>query len=301
MRLALISAMYENGGNTLHRHLDGHPELLVYPFESQLGTRFTSDELQSTFPFKYRWPVFPLENESASDFELFFDEELKTRLRRRDGSKFRDANLDLTEKDRKAEFIRIMTGEPRSTGKLVMAFFEATFAAWKNLRRSGREKWFLGYSPIIGVDADRVLADLPDAVLIHVIRHPLAAYAETKRRPFPLSCSRYTWIWEIVQRKSLAFRDKYPSRYVIVRYEDLIRKKKETLEGLCKSLDIEYNEALSVPSWNGIPLENQYPWGTIGIPDNQEQADRINELSQEERAEIDLITRRTAQEFEYEL
>ena len=36
--LVMISAMYENGGNTTHRYLDGHPELLVYPFESQLGT-----------------------------------------------------------------------------------------------------------------------------------------------------------------------------------------------------------------------------------------------------------------------
>ena len=38
-RLLMIGAMYENGGNTTHRFLDGHPQLFVYPFESQLGTR----------------------------------------------------------------------------------------------------------------------------------------------------------------------------------------------------------------------------------------------------------------------
>ena len=38
-RLLMIGAMYENGGNTTHRLLDGHPQLHVYPFESQLGTR----------------------------------------------------------------------------------------------------------------------------------------------------------------------------------------------------------------------------------------------------------------------
>jgi len=37
--LPMKGAMYENGGNTTHRLLDGHPELYVYPFESQLGTR----------------------------------------------------------------------------------------------------------------------------------------------------------------------------------------------------------------------------------------------------------------------
>ena len=28
MKLIMLSAMYENGGNVVHRHLDGHPELL---------------------------------------------------------------------------------------------------------------------------------------------------------------------------------------------------------------------------------------------------------------------------------
>ena len=53
-KLIMISAMYENGGNTTHRFLDGHPELSVYPFESQLGTTLVNDYLQSIFPVKYR-------------------------------------------------------------------------------------------------------------------------------------------------------------------------------------------------------------------------------------------------------
>ena len=32
----MVSAGFEHGGNITHRHLDGHPKLLVYPFESQL-------------------------------------------------------------------------------------------------------------------------------------------------------------------------------------------------------------------------------------------------------------------------
>ena len=123
MNLIMISAMYENGGNVTHRHLDGHPELFVYPFESQLGTRYVSDELLSMFPFKYRWPVFPLEGTAAQDFEMFFDEELKTRLRRPDGSKFRSADLDLKESERKAIYTQIMSNKTRNTGNNVMAFF----------------------------------------------------------------------------------------------------------------------------------------------------------------------------------
>ena len=60
-RLLMIGAMYENGGNTTHRFLDGHPELFVYPFESQIGTRWVNDPLTSMFPVKYRWPTFALD------------------------------------------------------------------------------------------------------------------------------------------------------------------------------------------------------------------------------------------------
>ena len=56
----MISAMYENGGNTTQRLLDGHPELFSYPFESQPGTKYVLDHLTGMFPVKYRWPVFPL-------------------------------------------------------------------------------------------------------------------------------------------------------------------------------------------------------------------------------------------------
>jgi len=56
-RLLMLSAMYENGGNTTHRLLDGHPQMFVYPFESQVGSRLVIDHLTSMFPVKYRWPV----------------------------------------------------------------------------------------------------------------------------------------------------------------------------------------------------------------------------------------------------
>ncbi|TMA33615.1 MAG: sulfotransferase, partial [Deltaproteobacteria bacterium] len=78
-RLLMLSAMYENGGNTTHRFLDGHPQLFVYPFESQLGTPLVRDHLSSTFPLKYRWPVFALDANPAEDYRSFIDEECRVR------------------------------------------------------------------------------------------------------------------------------------------------------------------------------------------------------------------------------
>ena len=94
LRLLMIAAMYENGGNTTQRLFDGHPEMLVYPFESQLGTRLVNDRLASLFPVKYRWPVFALDASADEDYGAIIDEECKVRARTPKVSKFRDVAFD---------------------------------------------------------------------------------------------------------------------------------------------------------------------------------------------------------------
>src|SRR5215831_19831781 len=95
-RLIMISAMYENGGNTTHRFLDGHPQMYVYPFESQVGTRHVQDHLTSVFPVKYRWPAFLLDATPEQDYRAIIDEECKVRAKTPDSSKFRHVAFDFS-------------------------------------------------------------------------------------------------------------------------------------------------------------------------------------------------------------
>src|SRR5258708_32524752 len=132
MNLFMISAMYENGGNTTHRMLDGHPEILTYPFESQVGTTLVNDFLSSYVPPRYRWPEFPIHGSVENDYEAFWDEEMKTFLRVPERSKFRHADLQINETDRRRLFVAYMEGKPRTRANLVAAFFSSTFDAWKN-------------------------------------------------------------------------------------------------------------------------------------------------------------------------
>src|ERR1044071_5570130 len=104
-KLLMLSAMYENGGNVTHRFLDGHPQMFVYPFESQLGTRLVADHLSSMFPVKYRWPVFALDATPEEDFRAIIDEETKVRARTPHVSKFRHVELDLDDDERMARYV----------------------------------------------------------------------------------------------------------------------------------------------------------------------------------------------------
>ena len=121
-RLLMISAMYENGGNTTQRLLDGHPELIAYPFESQLGTRLVQDHLSSLYPAKYRWPEFALDGTPDGDYEAVIDEECRVRIKTPRSSKFREAKLELDDGERKAMFVSLMEGRPRSRRTLTAAF-----------------------------------------------------------------------------------------------------------------------------------------------------------------------------------
>lgn len=286
IRLLMIGAMYENGGNTTHRFLDGHPQMFVYPFESQIGTRQVMDHLSSTFPVKYRWPVFGLDATPFQDYKAIIDEEGKVRSRTPNVSKFRHQPFDFSDDERCEIYQAYIAKTGRSRAHNVAAFFQATFDAWKDYNRTGREEVYVGYSPIIGVDSDKILNDLPNAHVLHVVRNPWSAYADTKKRPVPMALADYMLGWTLNQYYALLFKEKYPDRMHIVRAEDVMADSYSTLGAICAKLGLEVADSLKVPSWNGQTLEEVYPWGTIRKATPEANKATALELSQAERDEI---------------
>jgi Sulfotransferase family len=295
----MIGAMYENGGNTTHRFLDGHPQMFVYPFESQLGTRLVNDHLASLFPVKYRWPSFALDAGPREDYRAIIDEEGKVRARTPHVSKFRHKPFAMDDDERCAIYERIAGELGRSRAHNVEAFFRATFEAWTDRRSSGREELYVGYSPIVGVDAEKILTDLPAAHVLHVVRNPWSAYADTKKRPVPLSLEHYLLGWTVNQYFALLFREKFPGRMHVVRIEDVLADPHATLGALCEELGLERAETLRYPSWNGERLEEVYPWGTIRSATPAANAATAAELTQSERDEIRARARPYLEPFGY--
>jgi hypothetical protein len=266
--------------------LDGHPELFVYPYESQVGTSLVSDYLSSYVPFKYRWPEFPLNGTVAQDYELFFDEEMKVRLRTPERSKFRHADMQIDENERRKLFQAHMKGKPRTRAHLVEAFFRSTFDSWKNVQRTGREKAYVGYNPVQVFDTEKIFEDFPNAHVLHVVRNPYSGYSDTKKRPFPLSLARYTWTWNLCQHMALTYAERYPKNFHILRFEDLVANPKAAMTKLCAQLGLSYSDTCLYPSWNGVKLQEVYPWGTVRVPTPEVNIATMNQLSDEEKAQI---------------
>jgi hypothetical protein len=286
LKLLMIGAMYENGGNTTHRFLDGHPELFVYPFESQLGTRLIVDQLSSVFPVKYRWPVFALDATPEQNYRAIIDEECKVRSRTPNVSKFRDYEFDFSDDDRCARFLDQLDGGGSSRGAIVAAFFRATFDAWKSFRRSGDESVYVGYSPAITVDAELILGELPGAHFLHVVRNPWSAYADTKKRPVPLPLAGYLLGWTLNQYYALLAKERFPDRFHLIRFEDLVEDPGGVLGAVCERLGVSSAASLAEPSWNGQSMTSVYPWGTIRSATADANRATAAELSSEETEEV---------------
>ena len=285
-RFLLLSAMYENGGNTTHRLLDGHPQMFVYPFESQLGTRLVSDMLTSVFPVKYRWPVFDLAAAPAEDYHAIIDEECKVRARTPEVSKFRDTPFDFSDDERKALYVEQVEASGRSRAYNMAAFFRSTFDAWKDYRRTGEQSLYVGYSPIVIVDAEKIVNDLPGAHVLHVVRNPWSAYADTKKRHVPLSLASYLLGWTLNQYHALVYQELYPDRVHVLRLEDILRDPRALRGKLCGKLGLDAADSLGTPSFNGNALEQVYPWGTIRSATTDANRRTAEELSASERDEV---------------
>jgi hypothetical protein len=295
----MLGAMYENGGNTTHRFLDSHPQMFVYPFESQPGTKYVLDHLTSMFPVKYRWPEFALDATPYQDYKAIIDEEGKVRARTPQVSKFRHMPFEFSDDERCEIYQRYVKETGRSRGNNMAAFFRATFDAWKDYKRTGEEKVYVGYSPIITVDADKILKDLPEAHVLHVVRNPWSAYVDTKKRPVPLSLKNYMTAWTLNQYHALLFKGQFPDRMHIVRTEDVMADSYQTLGEVCEKLGLERADSLRKPTWNGNELEEVYPWGTIRTATPAANKATAEQLSASERDEVRAYAWQYLETFDY--
>lgn len=302
--LVMVSAGFEHGGNVTHRHLDGHSKFLVYPFESQLGNRTFNDFLASVERVQYRYPEFPEGLAPKELYEQMIDEELKTFLRKKTGSKFKDADLDMNEADRISAFCEFLGDAPYyKRQQVIEGFFRSTFAAWKNYytKERGDGMVYVGYSPAIGLDAERLVSDFPNVRIMHIVRNPFSAYRDTKRRPFPQPLSKYLITWNIYHSTVEMYAKMYPENVRIFRYEDMVGDKEAFMRDVAGFTGVDFEPSMMYPSWNGEEIkESIAPWGTVLKSTKEYNQEVIEELSEAEITQIAQGTAALARHFKYD-
>jgi hypothetical protein len=72
----------------------------------------------------------------------------------------------------------------------------------------------------------------------------------------------------------------------LVRLEDVLDEPRQVLGSVCARLGLETPPSLSAPSWNGAPLAEVSPWGTIREPTPRANRATAAELSPQERETV---------------
>ena len=118
-RLLMISAMYENGGNTTQRLLDGHPELFSYPFESQPGTQARRRPPHQHVPGEVPLAGLPAFGRRPSrTTRRSSTRSARSASRRRSRASSATTRSSSTTGDRKAAFVDAMAGKERTRANL---------------------------------------------------------------------------------------------------------------------------------------------------------------------------------------
>jgi hypothetical protein len=116
-----------------------------------------------------------------------------------------------------------------------------------------------------------------------------------------MSLSAYIHAWNLNQYYALLGRKMFPGRIHIVRLEDVLADSRRALRPVCDAIGVAHDpESLTAVSWNGKPLENVYPWGTIRTATPEANRATANELSDDEKLDIRHRCWQYLEEFHYD-
>ena len=105
--------------------------------------------------------------------------------------------------------------------------------------------------------------------------------------------------WTLNQFYALFLRERFPGRLHIVRAEDVMADSYKTLSPICQAIGVSPADSLKTPSWNGTPLNEIYPWGTIRKANPTANKATAMELSKDEQDQIRSYTRQYLETFDY--
>jgi len=278
MRLILISAWNDSGGGFLHRLIDGHSQLAAWPFELQLGNGGRLDAFSRLIGDKYRWPI--VRHPADEFFDSVTDDELKSVLAQPSRAKHRAFPLAIDPGAWRLEFLRRAGAGTRRD--LIAAYIDSFLL---QARPAANAAGLVAHCPNIVIDAGEILADFPDARLLHVVRNPLAGIVDFRRRHPDFPVAAYAARWSAVNGAAVRAQQDYPSSLLLIDFADLVTNRMEAMRRVIGFLQLPFEDVLLRPGWNGRDLDesDMGPFGGVPAIDPTREERLPAMLSEDER------------------
>ncbi len=291
-RLLMIGAMYENGGNTTHRFLDGHPQLFVYPFESQLGTRLVNDAPRVDVPGQV--PLAGVRARRDAGAGLPRDHRRGGQGPRAHAAREQVPRPAVRPRRRRAARALRRARRARPAARAannVAAFFRATFDAWKDFDRSGqRGRSTSATARSSSSTPSKILDDLPNGALPARRPQPVVGLRRHEEAPGAAVARDLHARLDAQPALRAALRaSAIPDRMHIVRTEDVMADSgRRRSAPVCEALGLERRRrARRARAGTARRSSEVYPWGTIRTPTpGGEPRHRARSSRAEERDEV---------------
>ena len=123
---------------------------------------------------------------------------------------------------------------------LAREFYDRLFTRYAE--QHGKRRWG-EKTPLHTWHVDDMARLFPDAQFVGVVRHPFGSIASNMGR-FSSRLARATWQWAQAAKELASQAAKRPERFVIVRYEDLVRRPEPVLRELLEWLGEPWSPAV---------------------------------------------------------
>lgn len=286
--LLLVSQIQRSGGSLMAQLFDGHPELYAHPFEIHIG-----------YPNKWNYPELSAADSPQKWLEYLYERKLdffvKNGYAKPGGNQYAaterfEFNIDT--KLLQKTFIEMVAKISDFDQRLIIdAYFKSFFYSWKNHLKTGKEKFYSGFTPrlaLIRKSRELLFSDYPDAKIISIIRDPLSWYSSSfvhnsSHQDIKVAIDE----WDSCTNTQLDCALKQPDRFYIILFEDLVTNPEFTLQGICNFSKINYDSCLLNPTFNGLPV---YPNSSYSNNKKGIQASMAQRKNCLEKSQIDFIT-----------
>ncbi len=252
--LVLISQIQRSGGSLLSQLFDGHPQIHAHPYELKIG-----------YPKKYYWPKIDLSDSPERWFLLLFEDIVLDHAKEgyKKGKKAVQVYpfhfVPFLQKEIFLQYVNSII--PLHLRDVFDGYMTSYFNAWLNNRnlKGNRKKYVTAFTPRMAMlqeNMDNFWKIYPDGKLISVVRDPKNWFpsASQHRQKDYGDITRALDQWKDSVNATIRNKEASEENVFIVRFEDLIAKTEPVMQYLSNFLDIEFDNVLLQPTFNGSPI-----------------------------------------------
>ena len=262
--LIAIGSVMRSGGNLLNRLFDNHGELRTY--HSELLFSVLSDYIVYEPLKAARFPIY----KGLTDTDYIFEDlanknDIYLLSAARKG--FVKVNYDnplpfLYKRKLHKKIFRYLCNKGVSKQRDIfnnyLTGFFNSYIDYQSLY-GFRKKYTTVYWPgfvLFQENVDKFFSVYPDGKIISIMRNPLQwAGSAKKRRPAEFNTDYMDSHWLKSAKNSIYFNDKYGDSFVLVEFDDIVRKTRKMMMKLCDKLGLSFESLMTYPTFNGMPIE----------------------------------------------